>query len=507
MSLTRRLLLGGVGSLPLVRVARGATAARVTILHYNDVHSRHLAVNGRALTCTGRDGAGGDGCFGGSARLAGAIAEQRAAARGDGRMVLLLDAGDQFQGSLFYTAHRGAAELAVQHANAVDAMAVGNHEFDNGPETLQRYVEAARFPVLAANLDLGDEPRLRGLVRPWAVLEREGLRVGVVGLTTPDAALTSSPGPNVRFLPPRPALAEAVRAVRAEGAGLVVALSHLGLVEDRTLEGVDVVVGGHSHTLLSNTEPNAEGAVPQGGLPGPLIVQAGAFGRYLGRLDLDLDAAGRVVAYAAAVRHVGLDVAEDAGVAAIVAGFAAPLEALRRQVVARLPGALEIGACRVAGCALGIMVAEAQRGALAGMARASARPVVGLLNAGGLRTGLPAGEVTRGQVLDAMPFGNTLVGVEVDGAALEAAARHGLTMAGRGGFPQWAGLRLQVFPPAVEVEAPAGWAALEAGGRYLLATNSFVASGGDGYAMLRGAKVTDTGLLLADLLADALGRG
>ena len=180
MTLTRRRLLASsfaaAGTLPLSRVAHGQVAHRITVLHMNDFHSRHEAVDGRAMSC----GASRADCFGGSARLATAIRAQRAAAEGDGRAVLLLDAGDQFQGSLFFTAHRGMAELAVMHELGTDAMAVGNHEFDMGPAVLGAFAAAARFPVLSANVDASDEPLLAGRLRPYAVLERAGLPVGLV---------------------------------------------------------------------------------------------------------------------------------------------------------------------------------------------------------------------------------------------------------------------------------------------------------------------------------------
>jgi len=253
MTLTRRLLFTALGTLPLTRLARGQAAHRLTILHMNDFHSRHEAVDGRAMTC----GPDRDGCFGGSARLATAIKAQRAAAEADGRAVLLLDAGDQFQGSLFYTAHHGMAELAVMHALGTDAMAVGNHEFDNGPDTLGRFVAAAGFPVLSANIDATAEPALAGRLHPYALFDRAGLRIAVVGLTTAEALLSSSPGPNIRIGDAAAALATAAVAARREGAGLVIALSHLGLLADFVLNvpGVAVIVGGHSHTLLSNVEP------------------------------------------------------------------------------------------------------------------------------------------------------------------------------------------------------------------------------------------------------------
>src|SRR5947209_18055536 len=216
MTLSRRTFLGALGTLPLARLAQGEPAHRLTIIHMNDFHSRHEPVDAQAMSCT-RDGSAPPGCFGGSARLATAIRAQRQAAEADGRTVVLLDGGDQFQGSLFFTKFEGMAELAVQRAIGTDAMAVGNHEFDRGPEVLGRYAASAPFPLVSSNLDVSAEPALAGRIQPHAVLERRGLRIGLVGLTTLETRTGSSPGPSVAFLDAEPAAARAVAAVRGVG--------------------------------------------------------------------------------------------------------------------------------------------------------------------------------------------------------------------------------------------------------------------------------------------------
>lgn len=505
MLLPRRLLIGAAGAISLARATPAGAetgmllqgAHRLTILHINDFHSRHLPVDDRALTCA----LGKPTCFGGSPRLATAINEQRMLAEGSGRHVLVLDGGDQFQGSLFYTAHHGAAELAVQHAIGIEAMAVGNHEFDNGPANLARYIDAARFPVLSANIDASAEPALAGRIKPWAILQKGRLRIGIIAATTLETQVTSSPGPNVRFTEPRAALTKAALAVRAQGAQFVIALSHLGLAMDRTLDipGVDLIVGGHSHSLLSNDEPGAAGPYPTISPGGTPIVQAQAYGRYLGRLNLDLEPSGAPSVYAGECHHIGTQ-DPDPAVAAIVAAFAAPLEELRNRPVTTLPEPLDAAACRVAQCRLGQIVADALRAHTQGAA-------IGLMNAGGLRTGLPAGPITLGQVLDMMPFGNTLATLTLTGADLDAAVRHGLSMAGRGGFAQWSGLRLQALPPAIEVQqADGAWSVLDPARRYLVATNNFLRLGGDGYTMLRdrAEDAYDSGPNVADLVAESL---
>jgi len=511
----RRLLLGAAVSLPMVRLARGAVAHALTLLHVNDFHSRHEPVDAGAVTC-GAD-QGGGGCFGGSPRLATAIARERAAAQAGGRSVALLDAGDQFQGSLFYTAWKGEVERAVMHAIGTEAMAVGNHEFDNGPATLAAFARGARFAVVSANIEVQD-PDLAGLLRPWILLEKDGLRLGVVGLTTPETVTASSPGPLVRFLPPGPALARAAAEARAAGAQIVVALSHLGVDVDRTLAGrvagVDVFLGGHSHTLLSDSEPGAAGPAHEA-IAGPagraVVLQTGAYGRYLGRLDLDIAADGTVLAYGGDCRHVGLDVPPDPAVGAIIAGYAVQIDGVRRRPVGRLAEELSSVTCRIAECPLGNLVTDA-------MLAESPGAEVALMNAGGLRAGLPGGSVTLGDVLNMLPFGNTLATLQLRGSDLSAAIANGLARAGAGGFPQVAGLRIVWNPLAAPLSRLRGllvratdgsYAPLDPDRRYRVATTNFLRTGGDGYAMLRDNAINpyDTGPPLDDAVSRAIAAG
>jgi 5'-nucleotidase len=120
-------------------------------------------------------------------------------------------------GSLYYTHHRGLAEAAIQNAWGCEAMALGNHEFDHGPETAARYAHALQAPLLAANLDISAEPALTGLVRPWTVFERGGARIGVIGLITEDTPTIASPGPRLRFRNAAEAAERAVAEIAATG--------------------------------------------------------------------------------------------------------------------------------------------------------------------------------------------------------------------------------------------------------------------------------------------------
>ena len=334
------------------------------------------------------------------------------------------------------------------------------------------------------------------------------MRVVVVGLTTPDTPGISSPGPNLRFTDPLEAANRAVWEARREGPALVVMLSHLGLGADRRLAaevaGVDVILGGHSHTLV------APPVVVEGPDRPVLIAQAGAHGRFLGRLDLDLTAEGRVAHSTQIMRELTADIAEDRAVAALVAQLAAPLEAIRRRVVTRLPAALSNQGCGAGPCEIGTLVAEAMRRAV--------DAEIGWQNGGGIRAGLPDGEVTLGDVLSALPFGNTTARLMLRGNALIAALENGLGRlpAPAGRFPQLAGLRFtaDAARPAgsrvvsVEVQAADGsWAPLDPARAYSLATNNFLRRGGDGYAVFAEAalEARDDGPLLDDALVRLIG--
>ncbi|MBP0495374.1 bifunctional metallophosphatase/5'-nucleotidase [Pararoseomonas indoligenes] len=513
--LSRRTLLRAAAALPwaaplaapALRRALAADGARIALIHLNDFHSKHEGVADGGATC--REGLP---CAGTSPRLAGAIREARAAAFAEGRAPFLLDAGDQFMGSLFYTHHRGLAEAAVQRAVGTMAMALGNHEFDNGPETLARYAAAVPFPLLSANLDARAEPLLRDRITASTILESNGARIGVIGLTTTETATSSSPGPTLVFTDPIEAAARAADGLRRQGIGTVVVLSHLGLPADRRLAaevpGIDAIVGGHSHLLLANGLPGAVGPYPTviGGRDRDVrITQVACHGRYLGRLDLDLAGDGRVAADAGTVRPIGPEVAPDAEVQAVVAEYAKPLGELRLRPVGLAEASFPNETCRDGECALGNLVAEAA------LARSPGAEIA-IVNGGGLRAGLPAGTLTYGDVLAVLPFGNTLATLTIRGGALRAALENGLSRlpgpAGR--FPHLAGLRV-TFDPAAPPgqrlrEARTADGPLDPDRAYRVVTINFMRGGGDGYAVLRNEALEayDDGPALEEVVADYL---
>jgi 5'-nucleotidase / UDP-sugar diphosphatase len=481
------------------------------ILHVNDLHSRIEPINRFDSTCSAEDETEGK-CFGGVARLATKVAELRAALEAEGQNVILLDAGDQFQGSLMYTTYKGAVEAEFMQAIGFDAMAVGNHEFDDGPAGLAAFLDKVGFPVISGNIDVSRSNLLAGRVADHVILEVGGARIGIVSALATDTVETSSPGDDVVFADEAEALRADVAALEAQGVDKIIALTHVGLPRDLDLAasvpGLDAIVGGHSHTLMSNTE---EGALPYpqmvGGVP---VVQAFAYSKYLGHLVLEFDAAGQVTAASGDTILLDASVTPDPAIAARVAELAGPIAELKARVVAEaaadIDGARE--SCRIRECAMGNLVADAM------LDRVKDQGIsIAIQNGGGLRAGIAAGQVTMGDVLGVLPFQNTLSTFQATGATVLAALENGLSQIdeGAGRFPQVAGMRYVLDPAAdlgarvvsAEVMEGGAWVPLDPARTYGVVTNNYMRGGGDGYAMFKtdGMNAYDFGPDLADVLA------
>ncbi|ETX30191.1 bifunctional metallophosphatase/5'-nucleotidase [Roseivivax isoporae] len=499
-------LLTGAATLALCAGAAQADFT-LTVLHTNDFHDRFEPISAYDSTCSAEDNAAGD-CFGGIARLVTAVGEARARA---GDNVVLLDAGDQFQGSLYFSQYGGALAAEFMNQLAYDAMAVGNHEFDNGPEGLAEFLDLVEFPVLSANIDVSQNNRLAGRVADSAVLEVGGDRVGVVSVLAEDTPETSSPGDTVIFSPAADAAQAEIDRLTEDGVNKIILLTHVGFSADRrlaeALTGVDLIVGGHSHTLLSNTAEGAEGAYPTevNGVP---IVQAYAYGKFLGEVSVTFDDAGEVTELTGEPILLDASVAEDEAALARMQELAQPLEELRSEVVAESGDVIEGDrtVCRAQECSMGNLVADAMLDRVADQGIE-----VAIANSGGLRASIEAGEVTMGDVLTVLPFQNTLSTFRVTGSVLVEALENGASQMeeGAGRFPQVAGMSFTV-DPAAEVgsrisEVMVGGAPIDPEKLYGVVSNNYVRNGGDGYAMFVDAQdAYDFGPDLADVTAEYL---
>ncbi|MBD3785934.1 MAG: 5'-nucleotidase C-terminal domain-containing protein [Sphingomonadales bacterium] len=503
-----------LASAAALALTAGAAQADYTlhILHTNDLHSRIESINKYDSTCDAETEAKGE-CFGGIARVAAKVAEMRKEL--DGQNVILLDAGDQFQGSLFYTTYKGKDTAEFMNAIGYDAMAVGNHEFDDGPEALAEFLGAVSFPLVSGNLDLSQSNVLNGKINGTLVLEVGGEKIGIVSALAVDTPETSSPGPNVIFQDEAEALKADVEALTAEGVTKIVALTHVGFVKDKALAeavpGLDAVVGGHSHTLFSNTE---EGAEKYPTMVGPVpVVSAYAYSKYLGHLVLTFDDAGNLKEASGEPILLDASVKPDPEVLAKVAELAKPLEEIRAKVVAEAAAEIDGSrdSCRAGECAMGNLIAEAM------LERVKDQGVtIAIQNGGGVRASIDAGPVTMGEVLTVLPFQNTLSTFEAKGSTVVAALENGLSQVedGAGRFPQVAGVKYtwDSAKPAgervvsVEVMENGAWAPIDPEKVYGIVTNNYVRNGGDGYKMFasEGMNAYDFGPDLADVTAEYL---
>jgi 5'-nucleotidase len=478
----------------------------VTILHTNDFHARFEPISKYDGPCSVEDNTEGK-CFGGSARLVSAIAE----ARGRTNNSILVDGGDQFQGTLFYTYYKGKLAAEMMNKLGYDGMTVGNHEFDDGPEVLAGFLDAVDFPILMSNADVRGEPLLADKLAKSTVIERGGEKIGLIGLTPEDTDELASPGDNITFSDPVAAVQGEVDKLTAEGVNKIIVLSHSSYAVDQKVAagttGVDVIVGGHSNTLLSNTNERASGPYPTM-VGNTAIVQAYAYGKYLGELNVTFDDAGNITEAKGEPILIDAGVTEDEATVARIKEMAGPLEEIRNKVVADTaePIGGDRAVCRAQECTMGNLIADAM------LARVADQGIsIAFQNSGGIRASIDAGQITMGDILTVLPFQNTLSTFQVTGAVLVEALENGVSQVeeGAGRFPQVAGMSY-AFDASAEVgsrisDVMVGDMAIDLAKVYGVVSNNYVRNGGDGYAMFKTAmNPYDFGPDVADVTAEYL---
>ncbi|MDR3690681.1 MAG: bifunctional metallophosphatase/5'-nucleotidase [Fimbriimonas sp.] len=485
-------------SLLLTSVSLADKPITITLIHTNDLHAHIEPIKIKGST------------FGGYARQATIIKRVRATEPN----VLLLSAGDTFQGTLFFNTYEGLADLAFMNAVGYQAMAVGNHEFDRGPKPLGLFATLAAFPLLSANLDVSGEPALAGKIHDSTVVTVGGEKIGIVGATTPAVTNISSPGPTVKLKDLHDSVQASVDGLLANGIHKIILVTHIGYDEDqalvKTLHGVAFVVGGHSHTPLGTPDlpawPKSQGAYPtvvkdSQGVSVP-IVQCWEWGKVFGHITLDFDAKGRLVRWRNATPIVvDSTIPDDPTVASMVAAFKRPIEALASQAIGEATSGESKESRLGEDSSMADVIAD-------GMLTATQKggSVAAFVNTGGVRGGLEPGKITYGELISIEPFGNTLVTLDLTGAELRSAIEEGI---GTGG---------ELIPSegssyVIDKSKPTGSRAgditiagspLDLAKTYRITFLNFTANGGDAHDVLKGAKGTrtDTGLIDLDALID-----
>lgn len=465
------------------RTAHAQTASEITILFDTHLHGNLTGAN--------------DVTF---AHYAGLVRERRAAGN-----TLFVGAGDDLGSSILSASFKGAQMVDVFNAAGLDANTIGNHDFDYGPDNFIEQVRASRFPWLSANVTdrrTGDVFGAEAGTRRYLIREVGGVRVGLTGAAWQFLSATSA-GPNVEVQDAATALRALVPQMRSAGAQAVIVMSHMCLAEAEqvasAVNGIDAILGDHC----------AERAPEPKVVNGAVIARRGDEFDSLGELTLRLKA-GAVAGFSYRDHEVTKDAPQHAAVAAIITDYQGRLDAALQETLGSTAVALDARRTTV-------RAEEANSGNLiADALRAWGQADVAIQNGGGIRGDkvFDAGVLTRGDIVTMLPFNNTGTLLRISGAGIVAALENGVSrLQGDGRFPQVSGLVFRFDPEAAPgarvLSVTVGGASLDPSRRYLLATNDFMANGGDGYDSFKDAEVViapQAGPLLSDLLAAAVQR-
>jgi len=447
--------------------AEGAAGVSLTIVHTNDTHSRVLATKDEI----------------GFAKIAAKVRELR----DSGENVLVLDAGDTFHGQTISTLVQGESVAKVMDTIRYDAMVPGNHDFNYGQERLAELDKLTDFPIISANVLKADGTPL---FTPYIIKEFNGVKVGIFGLSTPETAYKTNPN-NLKGLTfDDPVIAAEKILKELEGkTDIVIALSHLGLDEGsihtsklvaERVKGIDLIIDGHSHTVLNEGLKVGD----------TLIVQTGEYGKNFGVVNMVYKDSNVSTVKAKLISRADAEqIVEDADILKAVEGITAEQEKITSVVIGKT--AVELDGlrehARTGETNLGNLITDA-------VLKATGADAV-ITNGGGIRASIDVGEITKGEVITVLPFGNYVVVKKVKGSDIVAALEHGVSVypAANGGFPHVAGIKF-VFDPSKEAgsrvtKAEIGGKALDPDKEYILATNDFMAAGGDNYTMLAPGQV------------------
>jgi 5'-nucleotidase len=398
---------------------------------------------------------------------------------------LLLMAGDTISPSVESITYKGAQMIDAWNSTGLDYATFGNHEFDFGPDVLKERIRESKFGWVAANVIDKKTGRIFGDVPRFVIREFGGVKIGIFGIVLPETKTTSRPGPDVEFRNACDTAKEVVSEIHAGGAKVVVALTHLSMREDKELArcaNVDVIIGGHEHTLLESLA---------GGAP---IFKMTSDARELGRIDLNISqTTGELESIDWKVIPVGETTKEDPEFASVYKKYSSLLADLARPV-GRTSVALDARSAenRTRETNVGNFVADAFRKATAAD--------VALINGGSIRADeiIRPGRLTMRDLLSILPFKNKLVKIEITGAVIRGALEHGVSRTAEdsqpGGFPQVSGIRFSfdASRPAGSrvVDVKVNGQPLNDSRKYTLTTTTFIGlDGGDGYSIFKGAAV------------------
>lgn len=456
----------------------------IQILHFNDFHEMMLPAE-KKVKQGDKETVVDDGA--GIARLANAIRERKTAD------TLVLFGGDMLQGTPFSTMFQGEDGFTMMN-EFVDVATIGNHEFDYGQANLLKLFGLAKFDIVAGNVK--DAAGKNFAPKEFVIREVKGMKIGIFGLVTEETAVTTHPKNviGLTFEKPEAAAKRLVAAVKAAGADIVIALTHLGDTDDiklaEAVDGIDLIVGGHSHTTMTNGKT----------VKNTLIVQAGYYGKNLGVVTLKVDSKAKKLngATAKLVQLVPA-LAQDANIVAKIGEYKKRLDTKIEEVIAKATVKLngEKGQIRNQETNLGNLICD--------ITRDIARADIAMVNGGGIRTSIAAGDVRIKDIMTVLPFDNSIVIVSMTGEAImKMFQRVAVKAPEKGNFLQISSGSSYEIKDKKVVAATIAGAPLDPARIYRVATSDFLAAGGDGFEEFKTGKTYDTGYMMRDAIIEVI---
>uniref|UniRef100_W8BUB4 apyrase n=1 Tax=Ceratitis capitata TaxID=7213 RepID=W8BUB4_CERCA len=486
----------------------------LSIIHINDFHARFEPTDTSGGTCDA-----GEECIGGYARTVYTV--KRLLDEQKDQNPVYFNAGDSFQGTLWYNIGRWNVTSQFLNLLPADAMTLGNHEFDHGIEGVVPFLEHINSPMLVANMDATDEPDMQGKYQNSIIIERSNRKIGVIGVileTTYDLANTG----DLIFRNESDVIREEAQKLKAQGANIIIAITHCGydvdkLIAQNAADEVDVIVGAHSHTFLYTGDVPPGPDTPRGPYPTEivhenghriLIVQAAAYAKYVGNITVFFDDDGNVVDYSGAPIYMGSNVPEDSDVVAAMQPWKKIIDAKGSVVVGETKVDLAMSTCSDSECNLGNYFCDAMIHSFAGLTPFSDMPwtnvSIGLINTGALRVPLKKGTLTYGHLVTMSPFENTLTAFNLPGHKLLEALEYSVkpidienNITTSAVYMQVSGLKVKydynnpVGERVVEVKVRCAhcdiprYEDFDSTKIYRIVAPDFLAEGGDGYTMFR----------------------
>ncbi|MFD1204750.1 MULTISPECIES: 5'-nucleotidase C-terminal domain-containing protein [Sporosarcina] len=443
------------------------------------------------------------------AQFSALLKEKRAATPNN----VLLHAGDVFSGTLYFNEFLGQADLKFLNYLGYDAMTFGNHEFDlglsnDGHKALSDFVKGANFPFVAANLDFSKDSNFNGLQKREVTAEPEngkiyngivkevdGEKIGIFGLTTEETVAISSPE-KITFSNYITEAKAAVEAFEELGINKIIAVTHIGFDDNSAIDndqelaknvpGIDIIVGGHTHSKLEQPVVFNEDKEPT------IIVQADQYHNFLGQLDVTFDENGVIKEYNGVLHEVDPEGEKDAEAADLIKPYADQVASTMEKPTGGvadvfLSGLRDLGGVRAGETNLGNIITD---GMLSKAKEIDPEVSIAFQNGGGIRASINQGDITYGDVLTVLPFGNNLAIIELSGAELKETFEHSVKEYPKesGGFLHVAGMQV-IFDGKAEVgkrvvSLKINGEEVEDGKMYKAATNVFTARGGDGFEAL-----------------------